>query len=58
MKNRMVLYLLTQVREHSALIRERWVVHNVPVEDIELVIGHGILEMVGRNASITEVSES
>ena len=50
MNNRMVLYLGTQVREHIALIRERWVIHNVPVEDIELVIGHGILEMVGRNA--------
>ena len=46
--NALVLYLGTQVRERSALIREGLVVHNVPVEYIELVIGHGILEMVGQ----------
>ena len=44
------LYLVAQVRERSALIREGWVIHNVPVEYIVLVIGHGILKMVGRSS--------
>ena len=46
--NVQVLYLGTQVGERSTLIREGLVVHNVPVEDIELVVGHGILESVGQ----------
>ena len=54
--NVQVLYLGTQVGERSALIREGLVVHNVPVEDIELVVGHGILEMVGRNATTLSLS--
>ena len=44
------LYLVAQARERSALIREGWVIHNVPVEYIVLVIGHGILKMVGRSS--------
>ena len=43
------LYLVTQVRERCALVREGWVIHNVPVEHVVLVVGHGILKMIGRS---------
>ena len=42
------LYLVTQVRECCALVREGLVIHNMPVEHVELVVGHGILKMIGQ----------
>lgn len=39
-------YLLAELWECGALIGERWVIHNVPVEHIELVVSHDVL---GRN---------
>lgn len=35
--------LIAKVRKAAALIRERRIVHNVPVKHIEFTVGHGIL---------------
>jgi len=40
--------LHAQVGEGSALKREGRVIHNVPMKHIELVVGHCILEVVGK----------
>ena len=37
------LYLFAHVGELDALIGKRLIIDNVPVENIELVVGHGIL---------------
>lgn len=37
-------YLVAQIRISVALVRERRIIHNVPVKYIEFIISHGILQ--------------